>query len=182
MRQNCSLKTKDNNRDGTSAAGFVSAIKAQAAIYAETAEKIKNEAAVIISGKSKKTGDSAAGIEAWVNKLKAAEKSVNLIMADMTKAAGVKQGDAAISSVLAKFSRKDAEEIQAALVELTKAVSAAADSSAHNIYLLKNRLEFAGFTETAKQKLEQPEHAVYGKNGARKTDEKTINTNVDRTI
>jgi hypothetical protein len=169
--------------DGKLVKDFTEAVKKQTRLYAGIKSLIENKAAAIKGGDAKKIEMAAEKEENSISAISRAGEDIKNIFKKLSEAAGCMENKkAVIGDVLLKLNKESAAEVEKALAGLSRAVSGVAGLNARNAYLLKNRLQFAGFSAAAKRKLEQPESAVYGRNGDKKTEKSKSNSSINRTI
>jgi hypothetical protein len=169
--------------DGKLVKDFTEAIKKQTRLYTGIKSLIEKKASDIKDGDAKKMEMAIEKEENMINAISRAEEDIKNIFKKLSEAAGYGENTkTVIEDVLLKLDKEGATEVEKALAGLSKAVSEAAGPNARNAYLLKNRLEFAGFSEAARHKIEQPENTVYGRNGDKKTGKNIGSFKIDRTI
>ena len=162
---------------------FTETIKKQARLYGEIKGIVESKESAIKAGDAKRIETATLKEENLISAISAAELEMKAIFKKLAEAAGYgKNVKASIGDVLSKSDRGITAEVEKALAALSKAVSSAAGPNARNAYLLKNRLEFAGFSEAAREKIEQTESTTYGRDGGKRTEKSSSTLKVDRTI
>jgi hypothetical protein len=177
------LKASEGGMDGKLVKDFIEAVKKQTRLYAGIKSLIEDKASAIKAGDAKKTEMAAEKEENSISAISRAGEDIKNIFKKLSEAAGYAENKKAdIGDVLLKLDRESAAEVEKVLAGLSRAVSGVAGLNARNAYLLKNRLQFAGFSAAAKHKLEQPENTLYGRDGAKKTEKSKGNSSINRTI
>lgn len=168
---------------GKNTAGrFVEIIDEQAALYKTLKETVKKESEAIAQKDAAAIDGIVKAEEDAMEKIKALEGEKSALFAKMAEEAGLAPGSARIGDILKRMGGDDASAIGKAVSGLLAEVREVDLINAGNARLLKNFIEFAGFSEILRQKIKEPEQTVYTKSGDKKTEKDRNAPKIDRTI
>ena len=162
---------------------FISAVKKQSESYKKLKKLIEREKNTINSKDIKSLETTVKEEEKVINGIQEQENIKNSLFEMMVKDAGIeRKPETKLRDVLAKTDRKDADEIEKAVVELIGTVKEIETVNMSNARVLKNYINYVDFVKNIKQKMEEKKSTTYSPDGSKKTAPAQSGPKIDKTI
>ncbi|MBP7793258.1 MAG: flagellar export chaperone FlgN [Candidatus Goldbacteria bacterium] len=162
---------------------FLKIIDEQKKLYGSLKELIGTESKVLTDKDIKKIDGIIKQQDVIVFSIKKLEDEKNAIFNLMIEETGLPQSPLIkLKDVLERIDKNDAMEIEKAVVELISIVKEIASINAQNTNLIKNYVNYVDFVMKMKEKIEQPQTAIYTQNGNKKEIKADKDSKIDKTI
>lgn len=162
---------------------FINIIKEQKILYGSLKELISTEYKTLTDKDIKSIDEIIKKQDGLMLSIKKLEDEKSAVFDLFIEEAGLKKDPTIkLSDVLAKMDKKDAKEIENAILELISVVKETESINAQNTNLIKNYIEYVDFVRNVKEKIEKPVQITYTKDGERKLETIKKDSKIDTTI
>jgi len=162
---------------------FITIIKEQKELYGSLKELISTEYKALADKDIKSIDEIIKKQDSLILSVKKKEDEKSAVFNLMIDECGLKKDPAIkLSDVLAKMDKKDAKEIEDAIIDLISVVKETESVNEKNTGLLKNYMEYVDFVRNIQEKIEKPVQTTYTKNGEKKSETIKKDTKIDTTI
>jgi|GEM_PF-1795522 flagellar biosynthesis/type III secretory pathway chaperone len=147
---------------------YISAVKEQCSLFGELFRTMEKEKDVLVKNSTAGLMDVLGNKEALIGSIAGQEKIKAVCLAEMAASLRVPgSANAKLSDVLVAAAEKDSLEIEEAVEALVKLLEKISGANAGNVRMVKNFLNFAGFTKKLRESLASPKQITYSADGGK---------------
>ncbi len=162
---------------------FLTIIKEQKELYSSLKELISTEYKALADKDIKSIDEIINKQNRLLLSIKEMEDEKATVFNLMIEEAGIEKSPSVkLKDVLEKMDKKDAQEIENAIIDLISVVKETESVNEKNTWLLKNYMEYVDFVRNIKDKIEKPVQTTYTKNGEKKSETIKRAPKIDTTI
>lgn len=162
---------------------FINIIKEQKILYTSLKEIISIEYKALTDKDIKSIDEIIKKQNELMLSIKKLENEKSAVFDLLIEEAGLKKNPTIkLRDVLAKMDKKDAKEIENAILELISVAKETESVNAQNTNLIKNYIDYVDFVRNVKEKIDKPVQTTYTKDGEKKLETIKKDSKIDTTI
>jgi flagellar biosynthesis/type III secretory pathway chaperone len=147
---------------------YITAVKQQCSLFGELFSTMEKEKKVLVKNSTAGLGEVLGNKEALIGSIAAQEKIKAVCLVEMAESLKINgAGRAKLSDVLVAAQEKDSLEIEGAVEALVKLIEKISGANAGNVRMVKNFLNFAGFTKKIMESMASPKQITYSADGGK---------------